>query len=382
MAHVYIKQSENDDAIICLEEYSRLLNLDNHMNLQDHAEVCHTAGIISKLKGQYDTALAFYNQALSMFQALFVNHQCHEKIATIHYDMGCIYVSQGDNKEALRQFHLCLEMRKQMFGSPHIDVATVLYEMASILQKENMTKPAIMCLEESDSIWQAKLGCSEKLVSICYESGKLWKSLLRYSEAERQFEKALEFAITLHGQTHVLVATILFDLGELLHEIKEYDQALFFYDESLGAFTNLFGPEDLKVANVFYCKGVALLFQSRFEEALDCLMSALRIREEKLGDIHNDVADTLNTIGFLQLRQGNIASESALVPLTKALKIRRSLDNKAKVVSTLQNLARLYKKREEFDLCVEMHNEILTIQQEEFGKSTCTSFSISPEVYI
>jgi tetratricopeptide (TPR) repeat protein len=93
------------------------------------------------------------------------------------------------------------------------------------------------------------------------------------------------------------------------------------------------------------------------------------IREEKLGDVNNDVGDTLNTIGFLQLRSGNIAEDSALSPLTKALEVRRALGNKSKVVSTLQNLASLYKKRKEFDLCMEMHSEILAVRQDEFGKN-------------
>jgi tetratricopeptide (TPR) repeat protein len=366
VAHVHLEQSEKEDAILCFEEYSRLLKLDNHRNLQDNAEICYTAGIISKLKGQLDNALAFYNQALAMFQALFGNQQHHEKIASIHFDIGCIYASKGDNKEALRQLHFCLATRKQLLGL-HVNVATVLFEMALVLSKEGMSKPAIMCLEESSNIWQAKLGCSEKLVSVCHENGKLWKSLLKYDEAEGSYEKALELAITIHGQNHVSVATILLDLGELLHEIGEYDQALFCYDESLGAFTQLFGPEDPQVATVFYCKGVALLFQSRFDEALDCLERSLVIRQEKLGDLDNDVADTLNTIGVLHLRKGNIDGETAFGPLSKALEIRRSLQNKAKVVSTLQNLASLYKKRKEFDMCLEIHSEILAVRQEEFG---------------
>lgn len=244
VAHVYLEQSEKEDAILCFEEYSRLLKMDDHRNLQDNAEICHAAGIVSKLKGEFDNALTFYSQALAMFQALFSNHQYHEKLASIHFDMGCIHASRDNNKEALRQLHFCLAMRKQLLGS-HVEVANVLFEMAVILQKENMVKPAIMCLEESDSIWQAKLGCSEKLISVCHASGKLWKSLLRHKEAEGNFEKALELAITLHGHTHSTVATILLDLGELFHETGEYEQALFCYDESLGVHTQLFGPDDL-----------------------------------------------------------------------------------------------------------------------------------------
>jgi tetratricopeptide (TPR) repeat protein len=312
-----------------------------------------------------------------MFQALFGNQQYHEKLATIHFDIGSILASKGENKDALRQLQLCLEMRKKLLGS-HVEVATVLYEMAIILQQEGMTAPAVMCLGESDSIWKAKLGCSEKLIAVCNDSAKLWKLLLRYADAEGNFEQALEFAITLYGQRHDTVATILLDLGELLHEIGQYEQAVFCYDEALDVRKQLFGPDDPKVASVLYCKGVAMLFQENFDEAYDCLHSALVIRQKKLGDVDEDVGDTLNTIGFLQLRKGNIAEDTALGPLTKALEIRRTLGNKSKVVTTLQNMASLYKKRKEFHLCMEIHSQILAVRQDEFGEYlNCVSFFYS-----
>lgn len=57
------------------------------------------------------------------------------------------------------------------------------------------------------------------------------------------------------------------------------------------------------------------------------------------------VGDTLNTIGFLQLRMGNIHGDEALQFLNQALEIRKEVGNKSKVVSTLQNIASIYKKR-------------------------------------
>ena len=371
MAHVYLEQSEEKDAIFCFEEYTRLLRLDQRRNLQDNAEICRTSGLVCKLKGELDNAFELFTQALAMFKSLF-DQQNHEIIATIHFELGCIHSLRGSNKKALQQLQWSLDMRKQLLGI-HIEVANVLFEMAAIFQRENMVLPASMCLEESDSIWQAKSAeCKEKLVSVCHKSGKLWKSLLRYGEAEGNFEKALEVAISLHGQKHITVAQILLDLGELLHETHRYEQAIFCFDECLGTHLSLFGTDDIKVASILYRKGVAMMFENSADEALTCFERALEIRQIKLGHDDHDVADTLNTIGFCYLRMGNIMGDSALVPLTKALDIRRSLDNKGKIISTLQNLASLHKKRKEFDLCIEMHSEILALCQEEFGE--CESF--------
>ena len=193
------------------------------------------------------------------------------------------------------------------------------------------------------------------------------QSLQCYQAAEENFEQALEQAITIYGQKHELVARILLNLGELLHEINQMQQALFCFDESIQVRTALYGPDSPSVAQAEYSKGVALLFHGNFEDATTCLNRALAIRREHFGPTDVDVGDILNTMGFLQLRMGNIFGEEVLDPLKEALEIRRAIGNKSKVVSTLQNIASVYKKRKDYDSCLATHEEILTVRQEEFG---------------
>ena len=200
-------------------------------------------------------------------------------------------------------------------------------------------------------------------------SANLWKSLQCYQAAEENLEQALEQAITVHGQEHELVASILLSLGELLQEINQIQQALFCFDESLQVRTALYGASSPSVAQVEYSKGVALLFHGDFEGASSCLDRSLTIRQDELGPFDSAVGDTLNTIGFLQLRMGNILGDEALGPLNKALEIRRAAGNKTKVISTLHNIASVYRKRKEFDSCMEAHAEILAVRKEEFGSN-------------
>ena len=176
-------------------------------------------------------------------------------------------------------------------------------------------------------------------------SAKLWKSIQCYQQVEENLEQALHQAISIYGQQHETVALILLSLGELLQEINQIQQALFCFDESIQVRTALYGQDSPSVAQVEYTKGVALLFHGDFAEASYCLDRALTIRQEKLGPMDGTVGDTLNTIGFLQLRMGNVMNDEALNPLTKALAIRRAVRNNGKVISTLQNIASVYKKR-------------------------------------
>lgn len=395
MAHVYLEKDDSEEAITCFEEYARLQKLETQRNLHDNAEICYAEGIVAKLKGRQDAALSFYKQALAMFDTLFGGD--HEKVASIHvsdataclgvlcftdctylilllfarafsqFDIGCVYSLLGDNESALGHFQACLLQRRKLLGG-HVDVANTLYEMASIYGQEDRVELAVKCLAESDRIWKAKLKDNEKLTSVLLLSAKQWKALQCYQPSEENLEQALEQAITTYGQSHESVATILLTLGELLQEISQIQQALFCFDEAIQVRTVIFGPESPSVAQVEYSKGVALLFHGDFEAASNCLNQALTIRQQKLGPMDGTVGDTLNTIGFLQIRMGKINGEEALEPLKQALEIRRAVGNVSKVISTLQNIASLYKKRKQFDSCIETHAEILAVRQEEFGK--------------
>lgn len=367
MAHVHMQQDENEEALTYFEEYIRLMELDPQLNIHDKAQICFTKGIIAKMKENFVAALSLYQQALQMFDTLFGGK--HEKIASIHFDIGCVKSEQGDLEAALRHFQVCFIQRKQLLGIDHVDVADVLLHMASLFTKLNNFEAAANCLEDSDSIWKSKLDNSEKLLSVLMISGKRWKAIHCYREAEANFEQALEMAITLHGQKHELVADILLDLGELLQEISQSQQAFFCFDESIDIRSTLFGADSPSVAKAEYSKGVAHIFQGQFEEAAVCLNRALTIRRETLGSMDSAVGDTLNTIGFLQLKMGNIEGRHALDPLMEALEIRKSVGNKGKVVSTLQNILSLYKKRKDYESCIEVNSDILVVRQDEYGNT-------------
>ncbi|KAL3817278.1 hypothetical protein ACHAXA_003199 [Cyclostephanos tholiformis] len=364
MAHVFLEQSNNEEAITCFEEYKRLQKLEPQRNLHDNAEICYTEGIVAKLKGRQDAALSFFHQALAMFETLFGAD--HEKVASIHFDIGCILSAMCNYEEGLIHFQTCLLLRRKLLGS-HVDVANTLYEMASVYSRQARTELAVKCMIESDSIWKTKLRNNEKLTSLLLLSAKLWKSLKCYQPAEENLEQALHQAISIYGQQHEVIASTLLSLGELLQEINQIQQAVFCFDESIQVRTALYGPDSPSVAQVEYIKGVALLFYGDFKEALNCLNRALTIRQEKLGAMDGSVGDTLNTIGFLHLQMGNIWNDDALDPLTKSLEIRRAVGNSCKVVSTLQNIASVYKKRKQLDSWIDTHVEILNVRREELG---------------
>ncbi len=137
-------------------------------------------------------------------------------------------VSVGDHSTALDHYKLCLEKRRQLLGS-HVDVASVLYEIAQVYSSLSNAQLAAEYLHESMEMWKLKLDRVEKLASVCQLGGRMWKVLRKHSEAQKNFEQSLELYITIYGQHHETVASTLLDLGELLQEVNQLQQVNFHF---------------------------------------------------------------------------------------------------------------------------------------------------------
>merc|ERR1712176_487611 len=90
------------------------------------------------------------------------------------------------------------------------------------------------------------------------------------------------------------------------------------------------------------------------DHALKCLIEALNIRRFHLGEDSVEVGDTLNMMGFLKAKRGEL--DDALTLLWDALKIRKQQDN-IKVADTLKNIGSVHKDKEEFELAIECYEE-------------------------
>jgi tetratricopeptide (TPR) repeat protein len=75
--------------------------------------------------------------------------------------------------------------------------------------------------------------------------------------------------------------------------------------------------------------GFTLHNQDEPERALGCFEEALMIRKSRLGDDAKEVGDTLNMMGFLQAKRGEL--DSALTLLWDALRIRKTHKDHVKV---------------------------------------------------
>jgi len=114
-----------------------------------------------------------------------------------------------------------------------------------------------------------------------------------------------------------------------------------------------------------YSMGYTLHNTDEPGRALVCFVEALSIRRHALGEESMEVGDTLNMMGFLKAKRGEL--DDALTLLWDALKIRKQQDDNIKVADTLKNIGSVHKDKEEFELAIECYEECLRIRRNDLG---------------
>lgn len=128
-------------------------------------------------------------------------------------------------------------------------------------------------------------------------------------KAEKHYLKALSIRRAIFGRTpHPHIADTLNNLGGLYSTIGSKNEP---------------SNENLKKAEQFY-------------------LQSLKIYKGSLGEYHHQVACSLNNMGFLYIKMGNLLKSEKF--LVQSLKIRRGLfgDNHSDVAMSLKNLGTLY----------------------------------------
>jgi tetratricopeptide (TPR) repeat protein len=111
--------------------------------------------------------------------------------------------------------------------------------------------------------------------------------------------------------------------------------------------------------------GYSLHNSDETDRALVCFVEALSIRRFQLGEDSMEVGDTLNMMGFLKAKRGEL--DDALTLLWDALKIRKLQEDHIKVSETLKNIGNIHREKEESELALECYEECLRIRRLELG---------------
>ena len=208
--------------------------------------------------------------------------------------------------------------------------------------------------------------------------GRVYQGLGQYEEADGFFRTALAQRLRLYGEQSVEAAESMHDLGQLRTEWSGnpepeaegdvYDEGVELLRAALRLRQNLLGSEHPGVAQTLNSLSLILADQGNYEEAEVMGREALALRKKLLGDEHPDVATTLNDLANTLKDQGNHAEAEAMYRGALALWKQFLGDDHPHVATTLNNLGNALLDQGKYDEAEAMHREALALRKKVLSK--------------
>jgi serine/threonine-protein kinase len=219
--------------------------------------------------------------------------------ATLLTAIGTVYAKLGLSVEAKRHLEEALRSREKLFGSDHLDVAEVAYQ----------------------------LGWAEQY------AGEL-------VEAEKHVRRALKIRQQQLGPNDPLVADTLGVLAQIHQQTQRLESAEKLITHALRIQESRFGPAASELGGTYSALGLIYRDRGKLNEAEAALRRALAIRERRHGPDDAELATALNNMALVLHDRGLL--EEAAPYYRRSIDIKeRTFGRTVRLAASLFNLAKL-----------------------------------------
>jgi tetratricopeptide (TPR) repeat protein/transcriptional regulator with XRE-family HTH domain len=238
-----------------------------------------------------------------------------------------------------------------------LEAAQLLQRVGNYLVDRGWIQEAEPLLQRALQIREQLLGPEHLDVAECLHSlGWLYAEQSRYGEAELFFQRVLHIRERLLDPEHLDVAESLHRLGDISFEQGRYKEAEPFFQRALLIREHLLGAEHLDVADSLDNLGLVYMRQGRYEEAEPLLQRAVTIWEQA-GPQHLRIARALHYLGRLYLKQDRYREAETLLQRCLMTLEQRMHEQP----HTLDHLGGLYLKQDRYKESETLFQRDLTI---------------------
>ena len=155
--------------------------------------------------------------------------------------------------------------------------------------------------------------------------------------------------------------------GESLTVRGQYEKAELLLQRALSIREQQLGPLHSDVADSLNSVANLYMDQGKYEQAEPLLQRALSIREQQLGPLHLDAAHSLNDLALLYQRQGKYEQAEPLYQRSYAIYEQLLGFLHPDTATSLDNLAGLYQNQEKYEQAELLHQRVLSIREQQLG---------------
>ena len=224
----------------------------------------------------------------------------HAEAARLLHETGSYFYMVAQYEQAEPLFKRALQIREQVLGSEHPDVAASLNNLALLYQAQGKYEQAEPLLKRALEIVEQAGGPEDLRVSKSLNNlASLYKVGQKYEQAESLLWRALRIDERSFGPEHPEVATDLNNLAELYRVQGRYEQAEVLCLRALAIREHVLGPKHPHTISSY--NNLALIYhkQGKDQQAESLYLQILAIFEEVYGSTHPELALSLSNLALL-----------------------------------------------------------------------------------
>jgi CHAT domain-containing protein/Tfp pilus assembly protein PilF len=201
-----------------------------------------------------------------------------------------------------------------------------------------------------------------------FVEGKKFSEIGKHKEAILFFQKAVQLAPKVYGETELRTASLVHLLADEYWHQGMYAESEPLYQRSLTIREKIHGKEHPEVADTLNNLGLVYLDQRKHAEAEAAFRRSLAIREKVFGNEHVAVAASLNNLANLYKSQRRFDEAERLLLRSLAIKEKAVVKNEPDLAQSLMSLANIYLDQKKFDQAEALYQRALNIWETAFGK--------------
>ncbi|NOT02181.1 MAG: serine/threonine protein kinase [Phycisphaerales bacterium] len=366
IGEVYSAMALVEPAELQLRKALALCETDPNADAELLATIHRNLGDVFLQQGRSAEALEFYTRNLEAAEIA-------AGVESAGYAEALNYValslkSLGRADDARDAFLRSMDIRKRVLGPDHLPISQNLNNLAQIHRARGEFKEAAPLYEEAVRIMRASLDPNDPdIASVINNQASLHQQMLEYDRAEPLFQEALEIRIRAFGEDHPLVAESLNNIGILFKRMERFADARESYERALTIRREYFGDEHTEVAESLNNLGTLYSAMGQLDEAERMHRQALAMRRKLAGDVDESTGYSLHNLGTTLAAQRK--DDESVGVLTEALSVHRQVyaAPHPQVAMTADELALVYYGLARIDLAEPLFREAVTIAVERYG---------------
>lgn len=359
-----LKQGQKSESIPHFKEAIAIRSEFSGEHDRKLADAYNKLGVSYYMTGELDKALDAYYKGLDIS-----NHVNIEPIviAEICNNIGIVLKLKGDLVEALKYYHHSVELKEQALSPDDPQLARTYNNLGNLHRVMGQSEMAMVYYEKAEAIFKAKFGPRYPMVGKIYANmGIIYTINGDYGRAMQYLNYAMNI---LEGDESSAdeIASVYNNLGNVHYELKNYDQALYYYSRSVdlreqGA--SMFLPRSYSNIGLCYYELEQFREAERYHQlSVDC-------RKRYFGDNHYLLAAEYLNYGQFFINTGNKQKGLNLYLKAHDIYVANYGDKHPNVSSCLVNIGDFYRNEGDLPAALRYYQESICAIISGFNNST------------